>query len=160
MTETILNMLDEMNIDYELVEHGPVYTIDDMEGLGFDPGIEICKNLFICDDKGRSQFLIVLKKDKTANLKELAGKLGCKNLRFASEQRLGKYLGLAKGAVSPFGIINDSDSAVAVIVDKDLEGHPRLGVHPNENTATVILSYASLKRIMERYHHEIQLVSL
>ena len=46
--EEVLKELDNMGIKYELVEHEPVYTIEDMNNL--DPsifkGAEICKNLF------------------------------------------------------------------------------------------------------------------
>ena len=45
----VLKELDNMEIKYEVVEHKPVYTIEDMNNL--DPnifkGAEICKNLFL-----------------------------------------------------------------------------------------------------------------
>ena len=45
----VLKELDNMEIKYEVVEHKPVYTIEDMNNL--DPnifkGAEICKNKFL-----------------------------------------------------------------------------------------------------------------
>lgn len=58
----VLKELDNMGIKYEVVEHKPVYTIEDMNNL--DPnifkGAEICKNLFLRDQKGKRHFLVVL----------------------------------------------------------------------------------------------------
>lgn len=75
--------------------------------------------------------------------------LGTSKLSFASEDRLMRYLGLTKGAVTPLGILNDHDHAVEVVLDRDLEKHPRLGVHPCVNTATVWLAFSDLRRLIE-----------
>ncbi|MDD2480661.1 MAG: YbaK/EbsC family protein, partial [Lutispora sp.] len=76
------------------------------------------------------------------------------------DERLDKYLGLKKGAVSPLGIINDTNKDVEVVFDKDLVGIENLGVHPNDNTATVVLSYDDLKRIVSENGNRIKYVNL
>ena len=98
---------------------------------------------------------MVLQKDKQADLRALGEHLGVK-LSFASEERLMKYLGLEKGAVTPFGILNDTERAVEVLLDADLECMPLIGVHPNENTATVVLKPADLVRIIERHGNPVE----
>lgn len=153
--------LDEMGISYEVQQHPPVYTIEEMDELGIgDENSAVVKNLFLRDNKGKRHFLVVLGKDKKADLKALKEKIGSTPLSFASEERLGKYLGLSKGAVSPMGIINDETQAVEVVMDRDLVGHPRLGVHPNENTATVWLDFEDLKRVIEENGNQIHYIEI
>lgn len=143
--------LARAGVHYQVVEHEPVYTIEEMERLDFPAGVEIAKNLFLRDGKGKRHFLVVLHKNKNADLRGLGEKLNAGKLSFASEQRLEKHLGLGKGAVSPFGALNDDDRAVEVVFDRDLAAHPLIGVHPNDNTATVILSCPDLLRVVEEH---------
>ena len=146
----VFEALEALGVPYEVWEHPAVYTIEEMDALHLpDPSV-VVKNLFLRDAKGKQHFLVVLQKDKQADLRALGEHLGVK-LSFASEERLMKYLGLEKGAVTPFGILNDTERAVEVLLDADLECMPLIGVHPNENTATVVLKPADLGRIIERH---------
>ena len=131
----VLDVLDNAGIRYRMVSHDPVYTIEEMERLHLDADAEIAKNLFLRDARGKRHFLVVLCSCKTVDLKELRGQLGTSALSFASEDRLKRFLGLEKGAVTPLGILNDEARAVEVLFDRDLAGLPSLGVHPNRNTA-------------------------
>ncbi len=101
--QKVFDVMESMNIPYEVVEHQPVYTIEEMEAieeLNNNSKDLVVKNLFIRDDKKQRFFLIVLHKDKRVNLKELRQKLNSRPLTFASEKYLEKYLGLNTGAVS------------------------------------------------------------
>lgn len=146
--QKVFDKLTDMGIKYDIIEHPPVYTIEEMERLDITDKAEVCKNLFVRDAKGKKHFLIVLSKDKKADLAKLAVQIGSTKLSFASDERLDKYLGLKKGAVSPLGIINDIGKAVEVVFDKELIGKTNLGVHPNDNTATVVMSYDDLKKLI------------
>jgi Ala-tRNA(Pro) deacylase len=57
-------------------------------------------------------------------------------------------LGLTPGSVSPFGLLNDPDHSVTVIVDEDLRGADGLIFHPNINTASVVISWDALERFL------------
>ena len=103
---------------------------------------------------------MVLAKNKKADLKELASQLGSTPLSFASPQRLQKYLCLEKGAVTPLGMINDVNCAVEVVFDRDLADQKVLGVHPNENTATVWISYENLLKFAESCNHTVHLITI
>ena len=119
--EDIIKLLNEKNIEFELVEHEAVYTMEDIEKLNIkDKGTEV-KNLFLRDEKGKNHFLIVAKEDTKIDMKELKNIINSSKLSFASEERLEKYLKLKRGSVSPFGILNDDQKAVKVFIDKNLE---------------------------------------
>ncbi len=143
--EAALTRLRELGLSFEVEEHPAVYTIEEMEGLGLTGKGDVCKNLFLRDYKGKKHYLVVLAKDKRADLKTLAARLSSTPLSFASPERLAACLGLEKGAVTPLGVVNDAAHAVTVVVDSDLRCRRRLGVHPNVNTATVWLAPEALE---------------
>ena len=112
------------------------------------------------DAKGRRHFSVVIKAEKKADLKDLQAQIGSAQISFASEERLMKHLGLTKGAVSPLGVINDKNAEVEVYYDRDLIGNPCIGVHPNDNTATVWISFEDLQRFIKSNGNEFGFVSL
>ena len=62
------------------------------------------------------------------------------------------FLGLIPGAVTPLGLLNDGEKRVQFFVDREfLQGEAMIGVHPNDNTATVWLKTADLLRILEEH---------
>lgn len=155
MRKKVIDAMESMNIQYDIIEHPAVYTIDEINRLNIDSNNEVVKNLFVRDDKKKRYFLIVLPKNKQANLKEIRKELNCGRLSFASEEDLKKYMGLSKGSVSPFGILNDTDCRVEVVFDKDILLFERIGVHPNDNTATVWISPKDLELIIKNHGNSI-----
>ena len=153
--QKVFEALADMHIAYEVIEHSAVYTIDEMDQLTISHKESIVKNLFVRDDKKRQYFLIVLQKDKHVDLKRIKAELNSRPLSFASEDDLAKYLGLNKGAVTPFGVLNDSICKVTVVLDEDILSFEQIGVHPNENTATVLLKPHDLEAIIEKHGNEI-----
>jgi len=146
--EKILNYLDNLKINYRMVEHPAVYTIEEMERLEMEMIGGVIKNLFLKDATGKRHFLVMLRQDKKVDLKSLPARIGSAALSFASAERLNRFLGLEKGAVSPLGLLNDQDKVVEVVFDRDLLNFEFLGVHPNENTATLWLTPADLQKII------------
>ena len=110
--QRVYDALNKLGIKYEVVEHEPVHTMEDMDRLGLPEKGTLCKNLFLRDAKGKRHFLITCDENAKVDLKSLGRQLGAGNLSFASEERLEKYLGLKQGSVSPFGLMNDTDHAV------------------------------------------------
>ena len=158
--EKVFARLEELGVSYEVTEHPAVFTIGEMDALGLTAKGEVCKNLFLRDAKGRRHFLVVVPGEARADLRALAAQLESSKLSFASAERLEKYLGLKPGEVTPLGVLNDADAAVEVVFDRGLERFPCLGVHPNDNTATVWLSLADILRVVEGNGNEIRWVTL
>lgn len=157
--EEVLAFLREQGVSFELAEHPPVYTIDEMLALKLPHPKDIAKNLFLRDDKRSAYYLIVLREDKKADLKKIRGVLSARPLRFASEEDLEAYLGVTTGAVTPFGLLNDTERRVIARVDKDLK-RGLIGVHPNDNTATVYLQAKTLVDLLQDQGADIDFASL
>ena len=147
----LYEVLKELNIEYEEVSHEKVMTVEEamklenmIDGIG-------SKNLFLTDKK--NYYLVILEENKRANIKELVNILECKKLSFASSERLKEVLDLEEGSVTPFGIINDKDNKVVLVIDKDLIGK-KLLFHPNTNTKTMSVTYDDLIKFIEYEKHK------
>lgn len=156
----VLDVLDNLKINYELVEHSAVKTMDEMKDLGMDINNEVLKNLFLYDEPKKRFFLISTSGNRTINIKELRNRISSRPLSFASEERLKLMLGLEKGEVSPFGILNDIDDKVEVIFDESIKSFERVGVHPNDNTATVFLKPIDLEMVIKNNCNKFMYVNL
>jgi len=156
----VLALLDEMQISYQVTNHPAVFTIEEVYRLQIEPMDKVVKNLFIRDDKKRNYYLVVMKGDKSANLKELRRQIGSRPLTFASEDDLYKYLRLGRGEVSPLGALNDADKIVTVMIDKELKEYDFIGIHPNDNTATVYMSVDDLIKVLDAKGQPITFVEL
>ncbi|HJC40831.1 MAG TPA: prolyl-tRNA synthetase associated domain-containing protein [Candidatus Intestinimonas pullistercoris] len=157
--DVVLRTLAEQNIPYQLWEHPAVYTIEEMDALDLPAPEAVVKNLFLRDAKGRRYFLVVLSKEKQADLRALGERLGVK-LSFASSERLAACMGLEKGSVTPFGVLNDQERKVEVLLDQDLRTRPLVAVHPNENTATVALAPEDLLQVLEDHGNSVTWLEL
>lgn len=147
--EKVYKYLDEHKITYSVSQHPPIHTIDALDEYDIPNKDKIAKNLFLRNDNGKKHYLITIRQDKNVDLKDLRQKIGSSRLSFASEERLMEQLGLTKGSVTPLGVINSENPKVEVYFDEDLVDEEIIGVHPNENDATVWLSYQSIKEIIE-----------
>lgn len=155
-----LDRLKELNIDYLLLEHEAAFTIEDMDNIDLEHEEYIIKNLFLRDSNGKRHFLVVVDKDKKTDLKKLRNEIGCSALSFASEQRLLKYLDVKKGSVSPLGIINDNEKKVEVIIDKDLLNKELIGIHPNDNTASIFIKPNDLIKIIKASGNQLYYINI
>ncbi len=146
--QNVYETLEKLDISYARHEHPPVYTVEEAEQHWENITGAHCKNLFLRNKKGSRHYLVVLGSSKRADLKALEKQLGEDRLSFASPERLMRYLGLEVGAVSPFGLINDTQKEVQVIIDQDLKEVDSINFHPNVNTATVGLSFSDFEKFL------------
>ncbi len=145
--EEVLSLLRSRGIGFEEMHHPPVYTIDEMLALDMPDQEHIAKNLFLRDDKKRNYYLVVSREDRKVDLKALREVLGSRPLSMASENDLWEFLKLRKGAVTPFGVLNDPERRVSVTIDSFFQGSV-LGIHPNDNTCTVWIGLDDLVSVI------------
>ena len=158
--QEVYQFLKDNNIQYEVTEHPAVYNMEEMDNLHL-PYPYSAKNLFVRDDKKANYYLITVKEEKRVNLKEFRKQNGTRNLSFASENDLIDILRLTPGSVTPFGFLNDKEQKVKFYIDEDLlSGDGMIGIHPNENTATVWLKTEDLIKILKENGNEINIVKI
>lgn len=158
--QKVYDYLKQLGIYYETVSHAPIFTSND-EVEAFR-GIEVLdiKNLFLKGHKGKRHYLIVMPYDKPLDMRVLAERIGEKSLSFASEERLSVYLGTDSGAVSIFGLLNDTGHEVDVILDTSVIEAQRVGFHPNISTETLIISQDDFRHYLKSLMNRIRFISI
>lgn len=156
--EDCLQFLQTLAVAYELVEHEAVYTVE--EAMRALPGRIEIKNLFIQDDKGRRQYLVIMPGLKRLDLKKLAEDLGEKKVRFCSPEKVEAMLGVKPGSVSLFCCLNPNSAHVEVVFDQELLGEPELGFHPIVNTATVFMPTDAIYTILSALPQKSRIIDL
>lgn len=151
--------LTSLGIDTNTRNHAPVFTVEEAKALrGEIPGGH-CKNLFLKDDKGKL-WLIVCLEEAEIDLKAAPGRIGSRRLSFGKPELLRDVLGVEPGSVTPFGLINDTQTRVSVVLDAAMMAHELLNYHPLENTATTTIRAADLVTFIRSCGHEPQIVAV
>lgn len=151
--------LEAHGVSYEATERAAVYSMAKLEAVELPYPDRGAKNLFVRDDKKCAYYLMTVKGDKRVNLKEFRRGYGTRPLLFASAGDLGSIRGLEPGSVTPLGLLNDEERKVTPFLDSDL-ADGIIGVHPNDNTATVWMQAADLVRVVEDHGNEVRVVGL
>ena len=159
--EEIYRYLNSRGIRYEVTEHKAVYNMAELSEVDLPYHEADAKNLFVRDDKKRNYYLITVKGDKKINLKTFRQENQTRPLSFASADELQAILSLTPGAVTPLGILNDTECRVGFYLDEAFTTPPELiGVHPNDNTATVWLEAGDLISIIREHGNAVHVVRL
>ena len=157
----VYRFLREQGIEYECVEHPAAYNMEEMSHIALPYPEADAKNLFVRDERKRDYCLITVKGEKRVDLKAFRQRHGTRPLRFASPEELRDILGLLPGHVTPLGILNDEERRVRVYLDAAFREPPGLvGVHPNENTATLFLKTEDLLRLLRDHGNPVELTEL
>ena len=98
--EETIEYLKKENIDFTIIEHPAVFTVDEADRLNLPHKEAHAKNLFIRDEKKRNYYLITLKEDKVLDLKDLRRRFGTKSLSFASSDDLERILGVKPSSMT------------------------------------------------------------
>jgi Ala-tRNA(Pro) deacylase len=145
--------LDGLGISHRTVEHPPLFTVEESQALrGKIPGAHT-KNLFLKDKKG-ALFLVVALEDAKIALNALHRVLGATGrFSFGSADQMLEFLGVTPGSVTPFAVINDRNSRVAVILDAEMMRHQVLNYHPLTNTMTTTIARDDLLKFLRATGH-------
>ena len=154
--QDIYKLLIERGFAHEITEHSAVFNMAEVAQIALPYPQDDAKNLFVRDDKKETYCLITVKGDKRVDLKSFRMQHGLRSLCFASEAELMDMLGLIAGAVTPLGLLNDDQRKVRWFLDRDFAGG-RIGVHPNDNTATVWLQTEDLLELIREHGNPAQL---
>src|SRR5689334_21022150 len=134
--DDLFAFLDRLGVRHATVRHPPLFTVEESQSLrGQIPGGHT-KNLFLKDKRG-ALFLVTALEDAEIELKSLHRRLGASGrLSFGSAEQMLELLGVEAGSVTPFGVLNDAQGRVTVVLDAGMMAHATLNFHPLANTMT------------------------
>lgn len=159
--QEIYDYLKSKNIWYEITDHKAVYNMEELSKIDIPYKESDAKNLFVRDDKKKNYYLITVKGDKRVDLKEFKIKNNTRPLSFASPNDLEEIINLKPGSVTPLGLLNDEYLKVHFYIDKYFINISNIiGIHPNDNTATVWLHTKDLINIIEEHGNQVTIVDI
>ena len=158
--QPVFDFLAAHDIEYTYYEHPEAPTIEIAREYWRQDGSKHCKNLFFRNHKGNRHYLVVFDSERSMAIHDLEHLLRQGKLSFASEQRMERWLGLRPGSVSPFGLVNDTENHVHLFLDANLLKYPSLSFHPNDNTATVVISQEMFQRYLDAVGNTYEYIEL
>ena len=140
----VYDLLDRLDVDYLRVDHEAAMTMEACADIDAALGLQICKNLFLCNRQETVFYLLLMPGDKPFKTKDLSAQINSARLSFAKPEHMEKYLDITPGSVSVMGLMNDHDGDVRLLIDEDLLGEKLFGCHPCINTSTVRFATSDL----------------
>ena len=156
----VLNILNEMKIQYSIVEHPPALTTEDADR--YIEGVEgvRTKTLFLCSKKSAAYYLLVMDGAKRLDIKKLESLISDKKIRFCSPEQLMGKMGLTPGSVSLFGLLNNTEKDINVLLDKGMLTEKFISFHPNDNTKTVFITIDDMYRFLNECGYAYKVLNL
>lgn len=151
--------LEELGItDYTVKEHPPLFSVEDViENDCMMPGLNF-KNLLIKDKKAETYYLVILEDSRKMENKYFKGFTGWGKIRFAHPEELYEKTGLKPGSVSPYGLLNNLEHDIIIVVDHSIseaEEDELINFHPNRNTATLTVKKHQFVKYLESLGNKI-----
>ena len=157
----VYDILDSLHIPYIRADHEAVMTMEACEEIDKALGMEICKNLFLCNSQKTKFYLLMIPGDKHFKTKEISHQINSPRLSFAPAEFMEKYLDITPGSVSVMGLMNDPDNQVQLLVDEDVLKGEYLGCHPCINTSSLRLKTKDVFEVFtQAVHHDYIVVKL
>ena len=126
----LFSLLKSLGVETRTYEHVPVFTVAQSQAIKQEIPGGHSKNLFLKDKKGRI-FLVVAEAATRIDLKRLHETIGASGrLSFGSAEQLRLILGVEPGSVTPFGLVNDRDRQVTLVLDEALMRGDPVNFHP------------------------------
>lgn len=157
--DDLMTLLDRLGIATTTVEHPPLHSVAESRDLrGQIPGAHT-KNLFLKDKKG-GLFLITAEETTVINLKRAHTLIGATGrVSFGKPELMMETLGVLPGAVTAFGLMNDTTGRVRFALDATLVAHDKINCHPLVNTRTTTLATSDLIAFVRSTGHEVHVVA-
>jgi len=158
--DELFAFLDRLGIQTSTVEHPPLFTVADSQALRGEIAGAHTKNLFVKDRKD-SYFLLTVDEEAVIDLKRIHTLIGASGrVSFGKPEALMDLLGVVPGAVSVFGLINDTGGRVRLVLDADLMAHEVVNAHPLTNEATTSITSRDLLAFARATGHEPSILKL
>ncbi|TVU28673.1 hypothetical protein EJB05_20202 [Eragrostis curvula] len=147
--EQLLARLQELKIDFACYDHPVVLTVEEQKKYVGHLGGALSKNLLLKDKKHRLYVVSALEHTKI-DMKILSQRLGLGKggLRMAPEENLLQVLQVPLGCVTPFALINESASAVSLLLDQGFKSKQSCYFHPLTNDVTIALTSSNLDKFL------------
>jgi len=136
--------LDSSGIDYEITEHPPVFTAQQMAAVEHEPGRFVAKPVIVRVDG--EYMMCVLSACYKIDLGALKSQLGAESVELVDESEMGEmFPDCELGAEPPFGNLYD----LPTIMDKALEKDDHITFQGGSHETAVRMLMADYRSLVE-----------
>lgn len=158
--QQVYDYLEQQGIGFDYYEHPEAPTIEIASQFYRGEGTVLCKNLFFRNHKGNKHYLVIMDARHNMDIHEIEHQLHQGKLSLASPERMMRYLGVKPGSVSLFTLVNDVNHEVILFVDRKLLDAPKVSFHPNDNTASLVISNSDMLKFIESIGNRYEFMDL
>lgn len=155
----VKEILDKLNIKYDIIYHPAVYTSEEADFYVKAIKCSKAKNLFLAGKNNKKFYLVVIKDTKMLNIKRINSIAGDK-LHFANEKQLKEKMNITPGMVSIFGLLNNKEHDIKTFIDKELLEENLITFHPNDNTATMLINTNDIFKFLKELNFDYEIINL
>ena len=98
----VYDLLEELSIPFVRIDHDAMNTIDECQDVDKFLGVEICKNLFLCNSQKTKFYLLMMPGHKKFVTRDFCKQINSSRLSFAPPEYMEAYLDLTPGSCWPF----------------------------------------------------------
>ena len=161
LEQKVYKVFAKLGIPYERVDNDPASSMEECEAIGVALGAPVRKDVFLCNQKKTSFFLLIMTDYKAFDTASFSKKLGVSHMSFASPELMMEHIGCTPGSASVVGVMNDEDDYVQVIIDKDVAEHEWFVCNTGINTTHLKFKTQDLlKKFLPYTHHRPRIVDL
>jgi len=140
----VIEFLDESAVRYEVTEHPPAFTAQQIAAVEHEPGQYVAKPVII---KADGKFIMcVLSACYKIDMGTLKSQLGAKSVELAKEKDIGKIFDDCElGAEPPFGNLYD----LPTIMDKSLEKDDHITFQAGTHEKAIRMKMKDYRKLVE-----------
>ena len=155
------DLLDSLGIRYWRTDHAPAGSIAQCQEIDAVLDTVICKNLFLCNRQKTKFYLLAMGPDKPFHTKDLSHQIGSARLSFAPEEELWNLLHCTPGSATVLGLMNDTEHAVTLLMEREVYEAEWFSCHPCICTSSLKLKTADLlNKFLPATGHAVTVVDL
>lgn len=158
--QQVYDCLERLGIKFDYYEHPEAPTIEIASQFYRGEGTVLCKNLFFRNHKGNKHYLVIMDARHNMDIHDIEHRLHQGKLSFASAERMMRYLGVRPGSVSLFTLVNDANHEVILFVDRKLLEAEKVSFHPNDNTASLVITNSDMLKFIESMGNQCEFMDL
>ncbi len=158
--QQVYDCLERLGIKFDYYEHPEAPTIEIASQFYRGEGTVLCKNLFFRNHKGNKHYLVIMDARHNMDIHDIEHRLHQGKLSFASAERMMRYLGVRPGSVSLFTLVNDANHEVILFVDRKLLEAEKVSFHPNDNTASLVITNSDMLKFIESMGNQYEFMDL
>lgn len=120
LQEMVYETLRKLDISFEHVETDEAISMEDCLEINKKVKMKMVKTLFLCNSQKNKFYLFVTTAEKPFKSKDFSKVLNISRVSFAPQELMENILGVRIGAATVFGVLNDNENLVQLVLDQDV----------------------------------------